>query len=58
MFDNIKQNKNGCHVWHENMVRCEMAEIDVKFMKGNKETARKMGNTYKPKKKSSAKKKK
>lgn len=28
-----------------------MAKIDVKFMKGNKTTAKKMGNTYKPKKK-------
>lgn len=34
-----------------------MAEIDVKFMKGNKNTVKKMGNTYKPKKKSGAKKK-
>ena len=28
-----------------------MAKIDVKFMKGNRTTARKMGSTYKPKKK-------
>lgn len=26
-----------------------MAAIDVKFMKGNKTTAKKMGNTYKAK---------
>lgn len=26
-----------------------MAQIDVKFMKGNRATARKMGNTYKKK---------
>ena len=34
-----------------------MAKIDVKFMKGNKATAKKMGNTYKPKKESAPKKK-
>ena len=28
-----------------------MAKIDVKFLKGNKTTARKMGSTYKPPKK-------
>ena len=27
-----------------------MAKIDVKFMKGNRTTAQKMGSTYKPKK--------
>ena len=34
------------------MVRREnMAKIDVKFMKGSKTTAKKMGNTYKQKRK-------
>lgn len=33
-----------------------MAQIDVKFMKGNRTTVRKSGNTYKPKKTSAAKK--
>ena len=34
------------------MVRGEsMAKIDVKFMKGTRTTARKMGSTYKKKKK-------
>ena len=33
-----------------------MAQIDVKFMKGNKVTARKMGNTYRPKKATKTKK--
>ena len=28
-----------------------MAKIDVKFMKGNKATVKKMGSVYKPKKK-------
>ena len=27
-----------------------MAKIDLKFLKGNRTTAKKMGNTYKPKK--------
>ena len=35
-----------------------MAQIDVKFMKGNRTTAKKMGSTYKPKKQTSAPKKK
>ena len=34
-----------------------MARIDVKFMKGTKVTARKMGSTYRPKKSTTAKKK-
>ena len=33
-----------------------MAQIDVKFMKGTKVTSKKMGSTYKPKKKRPAKK--
>ena len=33
-----------------------MAQIDVKFMKGNRETAKKMGNTYGKKSKSRPKK--
>lgn len=32
-----------------------MAEIDVKFMKGSKVTAKNMGSTYKPVKKSAKK---
>ena len=33
------------------MVRGErMAKIDLKFMKGNRALAKKMGSTYKPKK--------
>ena len=32
-----------------------MAKIDVKFMKGNKTTARNMGSTYRPKKAKSVK---
>ena len=35
-----------------------MAQIDVKFMKGDRKLAKQMGNTYKPKKKSTATKKK
>ena len=34
-----------------------MAKIDVKFMKGTRVTARKMGDTYRPKKSAAAKKK-
>lgn len=34
-----------------------MAKIDVKFMKGTRVTAKKMGNTYKEKKRQSSPKK-
>ena len=51
MHNGVRQDKEEYNLQDKLMVRGEnMAKIDVKFMKGTKVTAKKMGNTYKPKK--------
>lgn len=48
MYYDVGQDQDGCNIRHKNMVRGEsMAKIDVKFMKGNRALAKKMGSTYK-----------